>query len=90
MSVSNRRISLLSLLLLARSALDRGDTERAGRLWGAVDAENEDGTTLGMDDRLVGFTAPFRAADDRSFADGVEAGRAYSLDDAVALGLAHS
>ena len=84
----DRRISLLSLALLARSALGRGDIERAGRLWGAVDAENADGHVLVMNDGLLRLTAPLRAADDPSFADAAREARDAPFEDAVEVALA--
>ncbi len=81
----DRRISLYALALLARSALETGDTEYAGRLWGAVEAENEDSGVLAVDESLI---APLRAVDDPGFARGRENGRMSSLAEAVAVALA--
>jgi predicted ATPase/class 3 adenylate cyclase len=89
-ATGDRRIGLLSLVLLARSALEQGDKERAGRLWGAVIAENEDTGVLVEAPDVGEVAARLREADDEVFARARETGRESSLDDAVALALAPS
>ena len=75
----SRRGSLLVLAVVARR---RGDDERAGRLWGAVEAERERGPGLGRG----GARAPAarrRQAAGRRFEAGREAGRRLSLEEAT-------
>ncbi len=84
----DRRIALLSLLLLARSALEQGDIERAGGLWGAFIAENEETGVLVEAADVDEVAAPLREAEDEVFARARETGRDSSLGDAVALALA--
>ena len=74
----------------ARSALEQGDIERAGHLWGAVIAENEDNGVLVEAADAGEVAAPLREADDEVFARARDTGRASSLDNAVALALAPS
>ena len=68
-------------------ALARGENERAGRLWGATSAEIEETGILAGDDQLPLATEALRNADDPEFDEGVEIGRASSLENAVAVGL---
>ena len=83
----DRRIGVHALALLARSALESGDRERAGRLWGGVVAESDGGDVVPADDDFRQVTEPLCAADDPAFAAGLETGRAGLLDDAVAFAL---
>jgi predicted ATPase/class 3 adenylate cyclase len=87
---ADRRVSLLSLLLLARSALGLGDVEHAGCLWGAFEAENDDARALVTDDWFLRLTAALRAVDDPSFAGAAGQGRDMPLEDAVAIALTGS
>ena len=82
----DRRVSLLSLVLLACSALGRGDAERAGCLWGAVLAENEE-SGLPETQGVLELAAPLRAADAPEFTAALENGLAAPLETAVALAL---
>jgi predicted ATPase len=87
----NDRIGMVDgLAFLARAAADLGDVERAGRLWGAIEAEVERAPVAGWDferDR----TAPFILAHSGPRLDeATGAGRRLSLDEAVELGLAAS
>ena len=75
---------------LARVALDRSDTEQAGRLWGAVQSEDEETGALVIDDSLAQLTDPLRSVNDATFAAALADGRAGSLDAAVALALGRS
>ena len=83
----DRRSTCWCLILLARVALARGENERAGRLWGASSAEIEETGILAGDYELPLVTKVLRSADDPAFDEGVEIGRASSLEDAVAVGL---
>jgi ATP/maltotriose-dependent transcriptional regulator MalT len=83
----DQRVSLLSLVLLACSALGRGDAERAGRLWGAVLAESEE-SGLSETHAVLELAAPLRVAKARGYSDALEIGLATPLETAVALALA--
>ena len=83
----DRRITCWCLILLARAALARGESVLAGRLWGATAAELEETGVLDGDDDLPRLTKALRNADDPGFTEGVEIGRASSLENAVAVGL---
>ena len=74
--------------LLARVAVERGQFERAGRLWGAI--ENEDaGAPLGGWRRHRQRCAErVRGAAGHEFERGYAEGRALTFDDAVSLALA--
>jgi len=85
----DRRVGLLSLVLLARAALGRGDAERAGRLWGAALAENEESGPAETHGVLE-LAAPLRVAEAPGYADALENGLATPLDTAVALALSPS
>ncbi len=86
----DRRIALNALALLARSAQERGDPARAGRLWGAVIAEDELGDILANDHEFTRLIDPMRSTSDPEFANGMELGKRASLEEAVALALAPS
>ena len=79
----DRRISVWALILLALAALEHGQFERAGRLWGAAEAENENSGILATDEDLPRLTAPLRVALEPGFARGLELGRTASFTDAV-------
>ena len=83
----DRRITCWCLILLARSALARGENVHAGRLWGATAAEIEETGVLDGDDDLPRLTEPLRSADDPGFEEGIEIGRTASLEHAVSVGL---
>lgn len=86
----DRRIVVWALILLARSALGRGELERAGRLWAAADAENEESRILANDDDVQRVAAPLRTFDAPAFTDALAMGRAAPLEAAVALALSRS
>ena len=78
---------MYALALLARSAQERGDPARAGRLLGAVIAEDELGDVLPADDELTRLIAPLRSTSDPELARGIDLGKTASLEEAVALAL---
>ena len=47
--LANRRVMVFGLAIAAWAAAGRGDAERAGMLWGAIEAENGPGS-----ERVVG------------------------------------
>lgn len=82
------RIGLIDgLAFLARAAADLGDIERAGRLWGAIQAEVERAPVAGWDYER-GRTEPHIVAHTGARLDDCfDAGRALALADAVQYGL---
>jgi len=75
------------LVFLARSAAELGDVDRAGRLWGAVEAEVERAPIAGWDferDRTGPFVLVHAGP---ALDDALAAGRTLSLDEAVELAL---
>ena len=84
----DRRTALYALGLLARSAQERGDPARAGRLWGAVIAEDELGDILTSDHEFTRLIAALRSTSDPELASGIDLGKTASLAEAVALALA--
>jgi hypothetical protein len=73
--------------ILARVAAERGQLERAGRLWGAIE-DAEAGAPLGGWRRhRQEFEARMRELAGPEFDRGVAEGRALTLDDAVLLAL---
>jgi predicted ATPase len=84
--IGDRRHAIYALALLARAAAAAGDRRRAGRLWGAIEAETERGP-IGQWEaeheeyaRHVLVAAP-------DFEQGRAEGRLLSLDEAVAVAL---
>jgi tetratricopeptide (TPR) repeat protein len=84
--IHDRQFTIYGLALLARLAVAVGDVERAGRLWGAVEAEEARGPVgyweLGRDEiaAAVVVASP-------EFESGRSSGRALSLDEAVEYAL---
>jgi predicted ATPase len=82
----DRKAVVYELGLLAEVDAAAGDTERAGKLWGAAEAESE---RTWMGSWLHGTVEPervLRYADER-FERGRAAGRVLSIEEAVALAL---
>jgi predicted ATPase len=82
--LGDRRGIVLTLARLARIAADSGDRERAGALWGAVEAE-ESRSSIGGWARLREDLAPpvLAHAEDEAFKRGRARGRRLTLDEAV-------
>lgn len=80
---------MLELALLARAAADAGRTASAGRLWGAIEAEEARGSLGFWDREREAHAAPVLAHAGADFEAGRADGRRLPLDDAVeyALGL---
>ena len=78
------RISMVfALARLARIAADTGRLEQAGRLWGAVEAEEEGGALGAWYDQREKFAVPVLAHAGPEFERGHAEGRKLSLDEAV-------
>jgi hypothetical protein len=91
--MENRRHIVQALAVLAAVAVGRGDPERAGRLWGAVEAEELRGP-LGRMPRMAAweqdrekFHALVHAEPNDAFERTLTEGRRLSLDDAVVYAL---
>jgi hypothetical protein len=73
--------------LLARVAAERGESERAGRLWGAIEGEDAGAPLGGWRRHRETCEARIRGAAGPEFDRGCAEGRALMLDDAVRLAL---
>jgi predicted ATPase len=73
-----------SLAMLAGIAASTGDSERAGRLWGAVEAEAEREPVPGWTPRDSVYADTVLAAGGPDFERGRAAGRELTLEDAIA------
>jgi predicted ATPase/class 3 adenylate cyclase len=92
--MGDRRHAVQALGLLATLAIGRGDACRAGRLWGAAEAQERLGP-LGKRPRMAvwehereRFTAVILADSTPELARAIEAGRTLTLEDAVAYAVA--
>jgi predicted ATPase len=86
-SIGDRQGTVYGLALLVWAAADAGEAERAGRLWGAIEAEagrSPIGQWEAERDEYVARLAPVTGED---FDRGVEEGRRMTLDDAVVYAL---
>jgi predicted ATPase len=82
------RISVVfALARLARVEAEQGRIEQAGRLWGAVEAEEETGSLGAWYGERDRFAGPLRAFACEAFDRGREDGRRLSLDEAVSEAL---
>ena len=78
------RISMVfALARLARIAAEMGEIERAGLLWGAVEAEEEGGALGAWYGERERFAVPVLAHTGPDFERGREQGRKLSLEEAV-------
>ncbi|HZC30767.1 MAG TPA: tetratricopeptide repeat protein, partial [Gaiellaceae bacterium] len=83
----SRPATLLPLTALARVALARGDPRRAGRLWGAVEAEDERAPRAVWRHWRAEHAGPLLDAADSEFLAGVAEGRQLDVWDGVAIAL---
>ncbi len=86
-SIGDRQGMVYSLALLAWAAAEAGDAERAGRLWGAVEAEAERGPIGQWESERADYAAHVQRVAGPEFERAAEAGRRLALDDAVAYAL---
>ncbi|HET7354267.1 MAG TPA: tetratricopeptide repeat protein [Gaiellaceae bacterium] len=84
--LGDRQGTVYAVATLAQFSTALGRLERAGRLWGALEAEAER-APVGTWESQRDETAETVVRDDPEFEKGREVGRALSLDDAVAYGL---
>jgi len=83
-SMHDRSAIVYELGLLAEIHAKTGESERAGTLWGAIEAEEARAPIGSWIHGLVRF---WPSLTDAEFEGGLEDGRALSLEDAVALAL---
>ena len=76
--------------ILARVAAERGQHERAGRLWGAIEDEDAGAPLGGWRRHRDACEARIREASGPEFDRGYAEGRELTLDDAVSLALSES
>ena len=88
--IGNHTNVVYGLLQLARIAADRGDAQRAGRLWGAVEAETERRPPDGWDPDESEHTVVLRGLSGPAFERALAVGRSHSLEEAVADALSAS
>jgi predicted ATPase len=85
--IGNRQGTVYGLALLARAAAESGDPVRAGRLWGALEAEEERGPVGQWEGERETFEARVLGHNGPELERGLEEGRRLSLDAAVAEAL---
>ena len=86
-SIADRQSTVYAMALLALEASATGRHDRAGRLWGGIQAEVDRGGPLGQWElEQESIRGKLEAGGD-VFAAAVRAGRSMSLDDAVAEAL---
>jgi predicted ATPase/DNA-binding SARP family transcriptional activator len=85
--INDTLMTVGALAHLARLARDCGRVERAGRLWGAVEAAEAARPELEWAIDRPGWETTLVAGGGRDFDDARERGRALSLDEAAALAL---
>ena len=83
----NRQWALWLMAALARVALAGGESDRAGLLWGAVQAESDRVPEGGWQARRAEHAADLLGATDPTFLAAVEQGRDLDLWDAAAIAL---
>ena len=83
----DRQLLVYGLAMLAALEAERGNAERAGELWGAVEAEEERGAIGHWESEREQYERIVLAHADSKLEAGREAGRLLSLEDAVSLAL---
>jgi non-specific serine/threonine protein kinase len=81
--VGDRQLVVFVVALLARFAAEAGRADRAGRLWGAIEAEEARGPLGQWKNSREEFATPVLAAAGPDFEGGRVAGRSLTLDEAV-------
>jgi predicted ATPase/class 3 adenylate cyclase len=81
------RITRTALVGLALVALQRGDVERAGMLWGAVEAAEQEQPLASLWDGFEDFAAPLATRGDERFRAAAATGAEQAFDRIVALAL---
>jgi tetratricopeptide (TPR) repeat protein len=86
-SIGDRQGTVYGLALLAWAAADAGNPERAGRLWGAVEAEAARGPIGQWESESADYAGRVMRVAGPEFERAAEAGRRLALEDAVAYAL---
>jgi tetratricopeptide (TPR) repeat protein len=81
------RIARMTLVGLARVALERGDVTRAGTYWGAVEGAERTRPLASRWDGFEDFAAPLATRDDERFRAAAATGAEQAFDRIVALAL---
>jgi tetratricopeptide (TPR) repeat protein len=85
--MQDRLLMVTMLALLALVAKANGDPQRAGRLWGAVEAEGERGSFGWQQGEIEGYGGRILAEPTAELEAGIEAGRRLALTEAVEYAL---
>jgi predicted ATPase len=85
--IGDRQGTVYGLALLAWAAAENGDSSRSGRLWGALEAEEERGPVGQWENERESFAARVLVNDGPELQHGMEQGRRLSLDAAIAEAL---
>jgi predicted ATPase len=88
--ISDRVMAVYLLAILARLDAEAGRVERAGLLWGAIEAEETRGPVPQWETERDDYAGPVLAHAGRAFDVGREAGRGLPFDEAIARALATS
>jgi predicted ATPase len=83
----DRQLLVYGLAMLAALEAERGHAQRAGQLWGAVEAEEQRGAIGYWENEREQYERMVFAHADADLETGREAGRLLSLEDAVSLAL---
>ena len=83
----DRQLLVFGLAMLAALEAEQGQAEHAGRLWGAVEAEEQRGAIGQWEGEREQFEQTVLAHADANLQAGRDAGRLLSLEDAVSLAL---
>ena len=81
--IGDRQGTVYGLALLAWAAAENGDPSRSGRLWGALEAEEERGPVGQWENERESFAARVLVNDGPELRRGMEEGRRLSLDAAI-------
>jgi hypothetical protein len=85
LSLGNRRSIMLVAAKLAVIAAERGDAERAGRLWGAIESDETSGPVRGWEDSRKECEALVMRADGPALARARTEGHLLSIAEAAGL-----
>jgi predicted ATPase len=86
----DRASRVFAIGLLACVAVERGEVEHGGHLWGAIEGEDTGAPLGGWRRHRVDFEARIRELAGPEFERGCAEGRELTLEDAVALALDHA
>jgi len=81
--IGDRQMTIYLLSLVARFAIEHQDTERAGRLWGAIETEEARAPIGQWEKEREAYAAPLLRGGGAGFERGRTLGRTLSLDEAV-------